>query len=202
MIKVITFDVGGVLVTHSPKRHSKKFSDKFKVPEKSISVSWKKYLTPAHTGKISTQQFYNEISKQIEKDCGKKISGKTLNEFNVSTLKPVRETLNLAGKLKKKYKTLILSNVADFFPTINKKHKLTQNFHASILSYKIGHQKPCKEIYLHLIKKAKCLPEEIFFTDDLVQYVNGAKKLGIHAVRFKTYEKLIKDLKKAGVTWK
>ena len=44
-------------------------------------------------------------------------------------------------------------------------------------------------------------PEECFFTDDILAYVEGARLHGIQAEQFLGLEKLEEDLKSRGVAW-
>ena len=65
-----------------------------------------------------------------------------------------------------------------------------------IISYKLGYMKPSFMIYLELIRLADCNPDEILFIDDKNKNIKGAAKLGIKAIQYKNYSKLLKDLKK------
>jgi HAD superfamily hydrolase (TIGR01509 family) len=49
-----------------------------------------------------------------------------------------------------------------------------------IISHTIGSLKPEKRIYQELIDKSGCAPEEIFYSDDNEDKLQGAKDLGIH----------------------
>ena len=56
-------------------------------------------------------------------------------------------------------------------------------------------------IYREAIARAQCLPQECFFTDDIPEYVAGAKLAGIDAVQFSNREQLEKELQARGIRW-
>jgi putative hydrolase of the HAD superfamily len=60
--------------------------------------------------------------------------------------------------------------------------------------------KPSKEIYLHLLEKYNLNPEETIFIDDLQENINGARKAGIHGIRFKNVMQAKEDLARLGVS--
>ena len=59
-----------------------------------------------------------------------------------------------------------------------------------------GYLKPSFAVYLEVIRMADCEPEEIIFIDDKKININGAKKLGIQAIQYKSYKSLKKALLK------
>jgi putative hydrolase of the HAD superfamily len=68
-----------------------------------------------------------------------------------------------------------------------------------ILSYQVGALKPSAEIYREAIARAQCRPEECFFTDDILAYVEAAREQGIDAVQFLSLAQLESDLRTRGV---
>ena len=59
--------------------------------------------------------------------------------------------------------------------------------------------KPSPAIYAAAIEAARARPEECFFTDDILAYVEGARAAGIDAEQFLGYEKLLTDLRARGI---
>jgi FMN phosphatase YigB (HAD superfamily) len=51
------------------------------------------------------------------------------------------------------------------------------------------------------VELAGCRPEECFFTDDILEYVEGARSLGIDAVQFHSAAQLLEELSKRDVRW-
>jgi putative hydrolase of the HAD superfamily len=61
--------------------------------------------------------------------------------------------------------------------------------------------KPSPLIYQKAVELAGCRPEECFFTDDISEYVEGARKFGIDAVQFVSAAQLQEELAKRGLRW-
>ena len=50
-----------------------------------------------------------------------------------------------------------------------------------------------------VLKKIGLKPEQTVFIDDMKSFIRGARKVGIHTIRFKNRAQLIKDLRKLGI---
>ncbi len=72
-------------------------------------------------------------------------------------------------------------------------------FQLPIPSFDVGMLKPHKDIYDHAAERAGVAPEEIFFTDDLMENVEGAQAAGWDAVQFTSARRLVAELRKRGV---
>jgi HAD superfamily hydrolase (TIGR01509 family) len=57
-------------------------------------------------------------------------------------------------------------------------------FDPLVLSYEVQVMKPDRRIYEHSAKLAKVLPEKIFFTDDRLDNIEGARASGWNAQQF------------------
>src|SRR3989339_1178019 len=111
----------------------------------------------------------------------------TLNE-NVASLLP---------QLKQNCKLVLLSNTN----AIHKKYgweqyEFIKYFDKLILSHEVNAVKPEVKIYKTVAEFTGLQPEEHLFIDDILEYVNGAKKLGWDGIEFTGYENLIIELQK------
>jgi putative hydrolase of the HAD superfamily len=68
-----------------------------------------------------------------------------------------------------------------------------------VLSYEVKAMKPDPRIYAAAVEAARCAPQECFFTDDIPEYVEGARRAGIDAVVFEGQEALERELAARGV---
>ena len=106
------------------------------------------------------------------------------------------------ASLKKRYRLVLLSNTnAIHFEMIRESYPLLGHFDHFVLSHEVRALKPAPVIYDEAIARAQCLPQECFFTDDIDDYVEGARRAGIDAEPFRGFEKLQTDLKARGVEW-
>lgn len=109
---------------------------------------------------------------------------------------------SLLEGLRRRYRLLLLSNTnAIHFEMIRENYPLIRHFDEYVLSYEVGALKPSPRIYEEAISRARCEPAECFFTDDIPEYVAGARKAGIDAVQFESATQIECELRKRGVNW-
>ena len=88
---------------------------------------------------------------------------------------------------RRKYRLVLLSNTnAIHFEMIRADAASCGISTALVLSHEAGAMKPTPLIYQKAVEAAGCLPEECFFTDDIPEYVEGARRYGIDAVQFRS----------------
>jgi putative hydrolase of the HAD superfamily len=108
----------------------------------------------------------------------------------------------LAG-LAARYRMVLLSNTnALHFGMIREWYPhLLRHFDALVLSYQVGAMKPHAAIFEAAVAAAGCAPEECFYTDDIVPYVEAARKQGIDGVVFESRDQLEEALRTRGIEW-
>ena len=105
----------------------------------------------------------------------------------------------IAG-LHERYRLVLLSNTnALHYEMLEQRLPVLKHFDAYTLSYKLEAQKPAQAIYRDAIVKAGCAPGECFYTDDIAEYIDGARAAGICAAQFRGFGRLKADLRAAGV---
>ncbi len=116
-----------------------------------------------------------------------------------------RETLisdAFLAQLHLRYPLILVSNTnAIHFEMIRREYPILRHFDRCILSYEVGAMKPSPAIYRAAIEAAGCAAEECFFTDDIPDYVEGARRMGIDAVQFQNAVQLEYELRVRGVEW-
>ena len=145
------------------------------------------------SGKISEEDFINTMLTALDF----KIDAETFCDYYSDIFFLNDKVISLLPLIKKNYKLFLLSNT----DSIHKKYRwerydFLKHFDEIILSFEVGSVKPEEKIY-RAVEKASDFPsEQHFYTDDIEEYVNAAKKIGWDAVCFQGYEKLADDLKK------
>jgi glucose-1-phosphatase len=108
----------------------------------------------------------------------------------------------LVAGLKKRYRLVLLSNTnAMHFEMLERTYPILRQFENRVLSHLVGAQKPSPLIYQKAVELAGCRPEECFFTDDIAEYVEAARKMGIDAVQFVSADQLRDELARRNVRW-
>lgn len=150
-------------------------------------------------GEVGAEDFVRALSAQL----GMQISHAEFCAIWTSIFLPhtlVPESLIRA--LSARYRLVLLSNTNSIhFEMLRQAYPLLQHFHAFVLSHETGALKPELEIYRKAIEVAGCLPEECFFTDDIAEFVAGARAAGIDAVQFQNADQLQCELRLRGVKW-
>jgi len=107
---------------------------------------------------------------------------------------------SLLETLAARYRLLMLSNTnAIHFQMIRESYPLVRHFHEFVLSYEVHAMKPRREIFERAIERAGCRAEECFYTDDIPEYVEAARRLGIDAVQFQSAAQLEAELRSRGM---
>lgn len=179
-IKFVYFDFGGVMAHWMPG--VPKFAEIFDVPEADLFKTLYDHFPEAVRGRITTNEMWSRIKKDLD------ISHRHDNyaDFFASFFVPIPETHAFARDLKKRYKVGIMSNIEPDTLThsLERGHLGDINFDVVLESHKVGYVKPELPFFQIAQKLAGVHASEILFTDDLMENVDAARKMGWHAIRF------------------
>ena len=197
-IKALLFDMGNVLLFFDARRSSKAFSKLVGVPEEKVwNIFFISDLERAYTrGEISSKKFFKEVSTYFPK----KIDFATFAALWNDIFTENEEMSQLLAKLKKRYPLYLISNTNDLHYNYVRKHfRILRHFTKCFPSHAVGHRKPDPSMFRHVLRSIKLKPEETVFIDDIQEYVDSAKRLGIQGVQFRSRSELEKDLRRLGV---
>jgi glucose-1-phosphatase len=203
MIKAVIFDLGKVIVPFDFSRAYRAMAELCPyspedIPKRIGSVPTD-LLRRFESGQIEPEHFVEQLCGILELRVGyhqfcELFSGIFLPE----TLIPE----SMLEGLRRHYRLLLLSNTnAIHFPMIRQNYPLLRHFDDFILSYEVGAMKPSPRIYEEAVARAQCAAGECFFTDDIAEYVAGAREAGLDAVQFQSAAQIQSELSKRGVTW-
>ena len=105
--------------------------------------------------------------------------------------------------LGRRYRLVLVSNTnALHFEMIRETYShLLRHFDDLVLSHEVHAMKPLPEIFRAAVERAGCRPQECFYTDDIVAYVDAAKRMGIDAVAFESRIQLEREMRGRGIEW-
>ena len=201
MIKTIIFDLGRVIVPFDFKRAYTKLAPlcKYSPEEIPARLRTNDLVNRFECGQVEPEAFVKEFSTALEFEA----AYDQFCEIWSSIFLP--ETLvpdEMLAALKARYRLLLLSNTnAIHFQMIENAYPILRHFDHYVLSYKVGAMKPSPLIYAEAIRNAHCEPHECFFTDDIPDYVEGARLAGIDAVQFQNADQIARELRNRGVSW-
>ena len=197
-IKAVIFDLGNVLVNYDIEKAAKRFSAASGLSTREI---WKRFFLSrfeqAYTrGEISTREFHRIACKTL----GTSIPYATFQHYwnDIFWENPGMD--KLLARIKKHYPLYLISNTnALHFAHIKKQFKILRHFKRVFPSHEVGARKPTLKIYRRVLRKIGLRPEETVFIDDMKSFIDGARKSGMQAIRFKGRPALIKTLRKLDI---
>lgn len=151
------------------------------------------------TGLIEPAEFVRRLSEGVGLDISYgEFCGIWSSIFGKNTL--ISEAFVEA--LHRRYPLILVSNTnAIHFEMVRENYPILRHFDRYILSYEVKAMKPSPLIYEAAVRAAGCAPEECFFTDDIPEYAEGARRFGIDAVQFQSESQIAGELRSRGVEW-
>lgn len=199
MLKTLIFDLGKVIVPFDFERGYRAMAGLTSLSpgEVRARVAATQTIVPYETGAIGTPEFVRIIGQALG------------HEFAVDHFQRLWSAIflpdallpeSLFAALKERYRLVLLSNTNDLhFRFIHERYPHLGHFDEYVLSHEVKAAKPDPRIYAAAIRAAQCEPGQCFFTDDIPDYVAGARAAGIRAVQFQGYVPLLASLREHGV---
>jgi glucose-1-phosphatase len=200
-VKAVIFDLGQVTIAFDVRRGYQALQPYCRRSPEEIPklIRAAGIVDPFECGQISPQDFVRRFCDAV----GIELDYDRFCEL-WSTIflpgSPLPEPL-LEG-LRRRYRLLALSNTNTIhFEALLRDYPILRHFDGFVLSYEVGVMKPDPRIYQAAIERAGCRAEECFFADDMAEYVEGARRVGMNAVQFQSIAQLERDLAAQGIEW-
>ena len=190
--KTIIFDLGNVIVSFDARKMCSQIAHLSGLSFEEIKDCIKKVWMGYERGTISSEELFalfNKISKRSLNYSEFMLAG-----CDIFTLRP--EMLDLVKTLKKRgYYLIILSNTNEaHYQFIKKKYGFFNLFDQLILSFEVKMVKPEIKLFELAVQRALCPSQACYYIDDIPQYIEAAKTLGITGHLFTHPSLLLKDL--------
>jgi len=195
-IKVIFFDIGGVLLRLHPEKMVKKISSITDVAFDIVKNSFPEEAHDAYErGQMTDYDWYQSCKNSLPTK-----NGLTENQFWAAwsmLLGNETDVLDILIRLKSFYKIWLLSNTNSrhIKNEVERNYKFPNLVDGAIYSYDVGCRKPEKKIYQLACEAAKEAPESCVFIDDLKDNITGANQVGLHGIHYKNTLELKEELK-------
>lgn len=200
MPKAIIFDLGKVLVPFDFKigYRALEAACPYKAEEIRGRIAKTGLVERLEKGLIGSQDFVGRLSEALELRLEYADFCRAWSSIFYGQLLADALLESLAAQ----YRLLLLSNTnAIHWEMIRENYPMIRYFHDLILSFEVHSMKPEPEIFEAAVARAGCRAEECFFTDDIADNVEAAKRLGMDAVQFESAAQLEKEMARRGIRW-
>ena len=187
MIKAIIFDCFGVVIADG--------LEAVVVEHEKSDPSFRRFvhdtIKQSNRGHIKPLDSHLRISERLgispENLQGKIYGGEARNS----------RVIDLILELRKNYKTALLSNIGkDSLKHRFSDQELLQLFDAVVASGEVGFAKPEPEAYEIVCERLGVRLDESVFIDDREVYCEGARALGMQAIRYEDFDQMKAELDK------
>lgn len=156
------------------------------------------FLEQSDRGAYSAQDYLEEFGRRLDYP----LSRAEWVAARKAAMPPFDDVLGLVGRVKKRLPVALLTNndhllgdtLNEVFPDL-----IPLFGDAIFVSARIGAAKPDAACFMHCCTTLKVAATETFFTDDLVENVEGARQAGLIAHHFDGYQGLVQALAAHGV---
>jgi glucose-1-phosphatase len=201
VIKTVIFDLGKVLISFDFKRGYQGLEKVSGIPADEIPkrIGASDLVKRFETGLVEPKDFVDQLCRMLDLH----ISYEQFCEIWSSIFLPdplIPESM-LEG-IGRRYGLLLLSNTNEIhFRMLEQTYPLFRHFHDRILSCRVRAMKPSPVIYHEAIVRSGCPAGECFYTDDIADYVEAARREGMDAVQFQSCAQIQGELRARGVEW-
>ena len=198
-IKAIIFDMGNVLISFDARKSSRAFSKILGVSEQEL---WEAFfvsdIEKSYTrGEISSEEFFKSVRARFP---GRTIDFATFSRLWNDIFTENKDMEGLLAKLKKRYPLYLISNTNELhFEHVKARFNVLKYFTKCFPSHEVGVRKPDPKMFRHVLSDIRLAPKETVFIDDVEEFVEGAKRVGMRAIQFKSLATLEAELRKLGV---
>jgi len=197
--RTLIFDLGKVIIPFDFERGYRAIAGDCGLPPAEIRsrIASTDLVVRLETGLIEPDDFVAQVSELVG------FAGTYADFCSHWTAIFLPETLipeSLITALKGRFRLLVLSNTnAIHIEMVRERYPILSHFDHLVLSHEVKAMKPDPRIYADALTHAQAEPAECFFTDDIPDYVAGARLAGIDAEQFTGYETLLSHLRARGI---
>ncbi|HUY70405.1 MAG TPA: HAD family phosphatase [Candidatus Baltobacteraceae bacterium] len=196
MIKLLIFDIGGVIIKFREIDYVKYIAKKHNFRVYEFARALFPLIDQMELGELRLKDLEDRMSSEF----GIKNSGLEWDSAYERLAKVDKDTRALITKLSKTYKVVLLSNVSETRYDVLKRVLIRHLNVRAFASCYLHMRKPDPKIYRYVLSKMGAKPSEAVFVDDLIPNVRGARRVGIAAIQFKSAAQVARELRKHDVT--
>ena len=177
MEKIILFDFFGVISSEiAPFWFRRHFRD-----DEADRIKMQ-IVTPADRGDITEAELFENISAYLG------VPKDTVRSEWLELVKIDRELVEYIRELRKTHRVYLLSNaIGSFISKILEENSLYSLFDDMFISSDIHLIKPDEDYFRYCLEKIGAEPSDCIFTDDNIKNIEGARRVGITGIHYKSF---------------
>jgi len=181
-IRVLLFDVGGVLVQLSGVETMLEWLG----GRVTADELWRMWLRSVPVRRFESGQIdASEFAVGVTSEFGLPVEPQRFLEAFIAWPTGLYPgTLEMLARIPRSYRRAILSNSnALHWPRVLGEMRLGAAFDNHFVSHLTGRIKPDSDAFEHVVDSLGCLPAQVLFLDDNALNVEAAQRFGMHAIR-------------------
>jgi epoxide hydrolase-like predicted phosphatase len=199
-IKAICFDLDGVYFTPEGKRSfHRALSGEFGAdPAVVDEIMYRsKAMRDLVMGIIAPSEFWEYLRAETSITAtDEELVVRWVRDYEID--EQVRKVVRSAKE--QGYVTCVCTNNnAARLPALEAKFNFYQDFDAVVSSQEVGHTKPSNEIFAALLEKTGVKPNELVYSDDNPERLQGARDLGINVFVYENFDQFLQELSNLGI---
>jgi glucose-1-phosphatase len=197
-IRIILFDIGGVLVEFTGISSLQAWTGNRLTQDE----LWRKWLYSSfvrsfESGEIGPNTFAEQLITEMELPVSRK---EFIEAFSVWPKAVFPGAVEIISRISSKYVRATLSNSnVIHWPRLMDEMGLRNLFAYHFASHLMGKLKPDREVFEHVVSVLKCEPSAILYLDDQSLNVEAAQLIGFQAVWVKEVQEIERVLRDANV---
>ncbi len=192
-IKAVLWDFSGVLCIPVEGRGHAFLAQSLGLSSDILEQHFQSELNQkVNLGEISSNTFYRTLFAEqgISQDLIFQFEEIYSKAFEINA--PIVDFINFLHKTKK---IGLLSNYSDRLrPILENEFGIANIFDDVVISSEVKMMKPDESIYHLALARLDVKPEETIFVDDLIENVEAAANIGIHAIHFQNSAQVIAEI--------
>jgi len=199
-IQAVVFDLGGVLIDFDFNLINRRIAELTGLQPEEIRgrLTTCSGFFDFECGRINETEFHACVEQTLER----RIPYATFHElWNSIFSAEIAPTVALVGQLRKqRIKVGLLSNTNVLhFEFLKPRLPVLSEIEHVFTSHEIGWRKPEPQAYQHVLNEMKVPAAQAVFVDDLIENIEGAKKVGMFGVHASSAENVAAGLRGLGL---
>lgn len=199
-VRAVLFDLGGVVLAIDFDRALAAWAPHSRLsPERlRVAFQWDEPFLQHETGKLSNDGYFAHVRQLLELDCD---TAAVQAGFNAILVAEIEETTRLVEQVRRRVPCYAISNTNDAHMAEMRRAfpGLLPRFHRVFASHEIGHRKPQRAAFEHVLHVIGVAASEVLLFDDLAANIEGAHALGLQAVLVRGPEDVREALAQRGL---